>query len=265
MAVDLDSLDPDPGALPPVETLYALGECAAAAYGVFGGFPVRVRAAEYESFRDDDSGEFAYGASTASNVLVAFRGTEFDDEGDLATDLDTKLEDFCGGQAHRGIARSFRHIWTELGLEAWLRGQLADGSRRLWIVGHSLGGGLANLMLCELALSSSAPSAERLALAVTLGQPRVMDGALRDRLHAAIDPARFQRCDLHRDPIPCLPRRKRGFEHGGSCRFWHPYTLNWRTPKEAERALSVDDRLAEHNLGNYLKHLERWVEIASKG
>ncbi|EDM78776.1 translation initiation factor IF-2, partial [Plesiocystis pacifica SIR-1] len=39
----------------------------------------------------------------------------------------------CGGQAHRGIARSFRHIWTELGLQAWLLGQLADGSRRLWI------------------------------------------------------------------------------------------------------------------------------------
>jgi hypothetical protein len=78
-----------------------------------------------------------------------------------------------------------------------------DGTRSLWITGHSLGGALAMLTAAFLANVQNHP----LAGVYTFGQPRVGDPVFQRRYDETLGDITF-RCVNNCDPVPHLPPRE---------------------------------------------------------
>ncbi|MDQ0015857.1 hypothetical protein J2W23_004258 [Variovorax boronicumulans] len=115
-------------------------------------------------FSDQQTSTQAFGAFRASDrtALLAFRGTQPDEAGDLGTDLQADMVAWPegGGRVHAGFARAFRAIRPAI--DEWLAGECAARSE-LILAGHSLGAALATL----------AATVWKPAQLVTLGSPRV--------------------------------------------------------------------------------------------
>lgn len=95
-------------------------------------------------------------------VIVAFRGTESDEWGDILDIANLRLVPWSTGRVHHGFREGIDRIWNAL--DAKLRE--LDGTRAVWFAGHSLGAALAAL------------AADRYGRArgiSTLGSPRVGD------------------------------------------------------------------------------------------
>lgn len=110
----------------------------------------------------------AFAAFRASDgtALLAFRGTQPDEAGDLGTDLKAGLVPWTegAGRVHAGFAAAFRAVRPAI--DDWIAGE-ASARNHLILAGHSLGGALATL-----AATVWTPSQ-----LVTLGSPRVGDPA----------------------------------------------------------------------------------------
>lgn len=83
----------------------------------------------------------AFIASKADKVFVVFRGT-YEIPADVFTDIAAQIID--GG--HEGIFKAFRRVQEELDL--FLKNNI--GNRKVYSVGHSLGGGLAKAAVLEM-------------------------------------------------------------------------------------------------------------------
>jgi len=130
-------------------------------------------------------------------VVLAFRGsTTFDD---WVTDLKFaqigSRKTGLKGRVHRGFWKALESGWSDILVD--LRRLMTD-DRQLWITGHSLGGGLAQLAAL-LAVRDGLPVAG----VYTYGAPRVgddrlareLDGVLPNTLYRIVNPG---------DPVPHL-------------------------------------------------------------
>lgn len=97
-------------------------------------------------------------------VIVSMRGTDPREIKDLLTDLNfLQTGSVLRGRVHAGFKAGLDDVWTELASHL---NQLADGGRKVWFTGHSLGGALAVL---------AAHRFGRAAGVYTFGSPRVGD------------------------------------------------------------------------------------------
>lgn len=144
-------------------------------------------------------------------VVIAFRGTEFPDPGDLWADGNFPKVPFHFGRVHGGFSDALATV-NEL-LDQRLK--TVDAGTQIWVTGHSLGGALASLFTAELLHRVDQGADLRVAGMTTFGSPRVGDD---DFFAAAESLAIEQGVPLHRvanvsskvvayDPIPHLPFR----------------------------------------------------------
>jgi triacylglycerol lipase len=149
----------------------------------------------------------AYLAVRADATVIAFRGTEPTNERDFAADFNTRQIPFEAklnfngwGRVHEGWIDGVNAVLLKIA-EA-LRVQ-DNGTRSLWLTGHSSGGALAMLTAAFLA---NVPNS-RIAGVFTYGQPRVGDPAFRTSYDRVLGNVTF-RCVNDHDPVPHLPPRE---------------------------------------------------------
>ena len=171
-------------------------------------------------------------ARNATDIVVAFRGTEPRQRLDWLADARFIPRDWAHGpgHVHEGFKDALQAVWsdpvqTSETLPQWL---LAHNGRNVWITGHSLGGALAELCAAR-ALSANLPVHG----VYTFGQPRVGDEVFAMALHTALG-SRTCRFINDRDIVPRVPLFTMKFRHyGGEVFFDHQ-------GKPTERASAVE-------------------------
>eukprot|EP00929_Paragymnodinium_shiwhaense_P037405 TRINITY_DN19937_c0_g1_i1.p1 TRINITY_DN19937_c0_g1~~TRINITY_DN19937_c0_g1_i1.p1 ORF type:complete len:306 (-),score=31.18 TRINITY_DN19937_c0_g1_i1:224-1141(-) len=111
------------------------------------------------------------------------------------------------GCPHCGVAQGFYSAWVSLA--AQIREHLADlkcSSRKLQIVGHSMGGAVGVLAAFELVDQYS------ISRIYTYGQPRVGNEDFATKLQQRLPNTSYYRVVDYKDPVPRLPLRNMFFE-----------------------------------------------------
>lgn len=155
-------------------------------------------------FNDPATDGQGYGALRTDGLgLLAFRGTQPDRLGDLATDVGFLFRawDHGAGQVHAGFRGTALGLWPEV--KAWLDGP-ARGRQGLMVCGHSLGAAIATLL---------AGPAQATQL-ITIGSPRVGDATFAAGITATagLEVTRIVDCC---DVVTEIPPALVGFEHAG--------------------------------------------------
>jgi len=197
----------------------------------------RVGFAAPESFGHVFTGSQAFGCVRPADgaAIVAFRGTQPDELADLAVDLQAVSDPWpeAAGSVHGGFARAARSLMPEIA--AWMKRARVQPAR-LTLTGHSLGAALATLV-------ASAWKPSRL---VTLGSPRVGDGAFAAAL-AGVSCTRIVDCC---DAVTELPPALGHYVHVGPTTYIDRSGKVIASPADdvvaADRAQARQDYLVEH-------------------
>lgn len=184
-------------------------------------------------FEEGEPGPQAFVAAGPAQIVIAFRGTEVN-VADMLTDAwaqPVELSARVPGRVHGGFATTCGALWPDLMLKVSAARKKFPAAR-LWLTGHSLGGGLANMAAAKLLFD------EKLEVQglLTFGTPVTGD----ETFHKALDKAlggRHWRCvhqldlvtlDLSAVPMPDIPflgslpgvdglkKATTFFRHGGS-------------------------------------------------
>jgi hypothetical protein len=189
----------------------ALANCALLAYSDSGEIIKQLEARQFQTIIPCNSDHHpadtqAYVAVCPDAVIVAFRGTEPTNWRDFMTDFSVGQIPFertfhfsDWGRIHKGWADGVDAVLKKI--ESTIK-SYDDGSRSLWITGHSLGGALAMVAAAFLSKVVS----HHIAGVYTFGQPRVGDSVFRDRYNKALGAITF-RCVNDQDLVPHLPPR----------------------------------------------------------
>jgi hypothetical protein len=198
-------------------------------------------------------GTQAYFATASDWAILAFRGTEADDQADTQTDLDLFLApepDYRASASppwghlsfiehlfsapclvHRGFQRALNQVWDTIR-------QLVTGYRQknpeaeICLTGHSLGGALALLAYSRLA--------DRKVSAYTFGCPRTGNTAFRDRIAASPGLGHFRFVNYN-DLVTHVPLESALYRHApqGCYRFDQSGRLDTESDGTFEGDLAV--------------------------
>lgn len=171
-----------------------------------------------------------------SHAIVVFRGTQLTNRRQVLANAAVELvEHIPVGNVHKGLSEAFRSVHLQLMAE------LAPFVRygcRIYVTGHSQGGGLAALTVALLRREASLTGDRRWDACglFTFGSMRPGDDWFQDYVESAID----YRPQLHRygilrfrnnnDLVTLLPRYRRGYRHVGRCLYIWPCGVITRSP-----------------------------------
>jgi len=168
----------------------------------------RFRTAGFDTVLLEAGALQCYIARTDSAAIVAFRGTQPDEWGDVLDDTLYALAPWVhpGTHVHLGFKLALERVWDTLA------GALGpdDGRRRVWFTGHSLGAALATLAADRLPHTAGV---------CTFGSPRVGDHAFVRRYNRRLG-ARAARYVNDADVVAHVPPRLPfPYDHVGGARF----------------------------------------------
>lgn len=141
----------------------------------------------HRSFRHEHI--FGLVAANEADVILAFRGT---DDRDWVQALAYSQITAGLGRVHSGLWNALGGVWRHL-MAALYDAEALE--KRLWLTGHSLGGGLATLAAYRLEHEHIRPTA-----AFTFGAPRVLDAAAAKSLRTPL-----YRVVNNEDALPDMP------------------------------------------------------------
>lgn len=183
----------------------------------------------------------AYLATSERASVLAFRGTEASNPGDLLTDIDAVQHKWApGGLVHEGFRDAILQVWP------LIEPALRDTPGRLLFTGHSLGAALATL----------AASLHRPARLYTIGSPRVGDKAFTETLASLAADRYVDCCDI----VSQVPLREMGFEHYGE--FFYIDQRGVITPHPRDAAVEADQRSARWRY--FWKYSWKWSAVRSR-
>ncbi|NUO50402.1 MAG: lipase family protein, partial [Polyangiaceae bacterium] len=158
-------------------------------------------------------------------TVLVFRGTEPSQMADIATDLKTWKTPLsergwpaAWGSAHAGFVDAFESVEPVLMKKLT---EIAERGDRIWITGHSLGGGLATLMAARLLRAREEGATFDVAGVYTFGSPRVGNKAFAAKFRDAVTKAgtnavRVRNAD---DVVTSIPGLLLEYEHVGTLAY----------------------------------------------
>jgi hypothetical protein len=158
-------------------------------------------------------------------VVLAFRGTT--NFADVVTDVDAALvpfpynsDDFYAARVHRGFLKAMDatiHIMRDRLRQVLKQMQAAKFGEKdaLYIVGHSLGGGIAHLVACDKEIVDMCDSPECIKV-ITFGCPRTGNAAFAEAF-SSLHPSAV-RYSMVKDTITRIPLKRMRFQHAGVVR-----------------------------------------------
>lgn len=172
-------------------------------------------------FEEGEPGPQGFIAGGPRHIVIAFRGTELNVV-DLLTDAWAQplmLSSKVAGRAHGGFARTFHGLWPDLKVKLESM-RTTWPEAKIWITGHSLGGGLAVMAAATLTMEETVPVQGL----ITFGAPVTGDVDFQKALTASLG-GRYWRCiheldvvtlDVNALHIPAsMPAFVAAFQHGG--------------------------------------------------
>jgi triacylglycerol lipase len=199
-----NGFQPDPDGFPRVNAWWLADSALATYWDETRAKSIFQRAGLDSTFVKVDSTD-CYIAWQDTFAIVAFRGTEPDEWGDVLTDAMIALVPWQAGKVHLGFKKAIDTIWPRLELEP---NALAAG-RTIWFCGHSLGAALATLAADRYAKTRGV---------CTFGCPRVGDRAFATAFGAKLA-GRSLRYVNHNDIVTHVPPPLFGYKHVGEGRF----------------------------------------------
>lgn len=204
----------------------------------------------------DRDGAQAYVFETATDRVIACRGTEPNEWNDIKADANA-LRDAAEtvGRVHRGFKREVDDLWP------MLKKELIDDGLALWFTGHSLGGAMATICAgrCLLDEIPVAPIET-----YTYGSPRV--GSKRYVAHAKIEHYRWVN---NNDVVTRVPPTWLGYTHTGTRMYLDSHGDHLPSVTAAQiakdrakgfrkglRNRSID-HFADHAIANYVEFIAR--------
>jgi hypothetical protein len=175
-----------------------------------------LRAAGYAARFFEAGGTQCFVMHDEATIIVAFRGTQLDNFWAKVIDVSTDVQfipvpDGAGGLVHQGFLEGLSFIWEALRSHL---GELHNGTRKLWLTGHSLGAALATLAAERLNRETEAVVQGL----YTYGSPRVGDSNFKSRCGHKNLAARTFRIVNNSDLIPRVPPRVL-YTHLGALKF----------------------------------------------
>ncbi|MEM7344107.1 MAG: lipase family protein [Chloroflexota bacterium] len=210
-------------------------------------------------------------ATNDETVIVAFRGTEFDQIEDVITDADVRLVPGPKGLVHSGFKQAVDVVWDEMLAKIdEYQGKTVDGTRvttqakSLWFTGHSLGAALATLAVARLRLEM-----DRGVFGLyTFGSPRTGNPEFSSALNTDFKPYIFRFVN-NNDVVTRVPLRKMDYSHVGSLTyidadgsFYNDIGWWWRFLDRVQGRVedfleAGTDGAKDHGSGNYIDAITR--------
>ncbi len=215
-------------------------------------------------------------ASREDAIVLAFRGTIFENIGDWIINLNFQQVEDNGALVHQGFFEALSDVWSSI--ETLLRKRTNEKRRTIWITGHSLGGALATLATRWVAEWRIAPVET-----FSFGQPRVGNGEMVRQIRTP-----FYRFAYHADPVPLAPfslPRQLDYKHAGMPEILYadgsvletaanPLTgilltalsTTWFVGNIFDNGIDrfVQQRIGDHFIANYVAKLELAVNRLRK-
>lgn len=188
-------------------------------------------------------------------TVLVFRGTEPSQMADVATDLKTwktPLEERGWpaewGSAHAGFVEAFESVEPILMKKLE---EIAERRDRIWITGHSLGGGLATLMAARLLRAREEGASFDVGGVYTFGSPRVGNKAFAAKFRDAVAKAganavRVRNAD---DVVTSIPGLLLEYEHVGTLAYLTEGKLEISPPKEP---IYAEASVPDHSISGFL-------------
>jgi triacylglycerol lipase len=258
----------------------ALAVCADLVYEEWVVVEKVVKSLGFDYFKFADvKGTQSFTIADEKKIIIAFRGSEVTEFGDVMTDLDTSLEPYYypnrnkyygliddyetarieggRGKIHQGFKEALDLIWTIVYrqvCECREEDVKMQRYRPIWICGHSLGGALANLATARF----WEHGIDEIHGTCTFGQPRVGNKDFAEWFNL-ISKGRYYRIVNNNDIVARVPFYN-GYTHTGKMRY---FDANGNLREEKLSALEMFwDRMksgfftdlgGDHSMKNYIK------------
>lgn len=204
----------------------------------------------------------AFVARGSGAVVIAFRGTEFDDPRDVIADLKARLMPGPFGRVHHGIAEALEEVWGEVLVAA---NAAAQGGEALWLTGHSMGAGLALIAAARLASEGFIPQGVQV-----YGAPRVGDEDFARGFTQHIGSATVRHVNDN-DVVARLPPEDMGYRHVGGLVYYERDGARRYDEPDYSRREAIRDRferakegppdgMKDHLVPRYEELARRWRE-----
>jgi len=198
--------------------------------------------------------------STLPLVIVAFRGTEFQDGAeDLWADLAIGKDPFYDwGEVHHGFSTALESVMPLLNEKL---AEIEGTDTRIWVTGHSLGAALATLFTARMLHDNEIGASDHNIVGTyTFGSPRVGDEDFRIRFEelAVAHEASVWRFRNDRDVVTRIPLSFR-FDHVGGLAHFEDGILTLQTMLSVTVPRNVLTDLWEHHfMDGYYGFVSDW-------
>ena len=208
----------------------------------------------------DRDGAQAYRFQNKTDIVIACRGTQPTEFGDIKADLQAlPVIAETVSRVHRGFKREVDDLWPMIGEDIPTK---AKQTRDLWFCGHSLGAAMATIMTSRALYDDALQDPVEL---YTYGSPRVGWNGYCDAI--AVPHYRWRN---NNDIVTTVPLAIMGYRHHGTECYLNAYgqvrsPTGWQKVKDRFRGMWMGlkqgkiDNFGDHSIDEYIKHIEAAV------